>query len=111
MARRVLVGDLVRAAGLGEPRVPQAEQEPEGRQGRDEQPAVSGSTSGRVRTQAKALVHPAIDTTDIGAKSASAAAASRRSGRAATSRSTTAPVPARPWSAPIANAWRGVRPW
>ena len=53
----------------------------------------------------------AIETIDIGAKTASAAAASTRPGSAAISSTTTAPVPARPCSMPIPNAWRGERTW
>ena len=63
----------------------------------------------RVRIHANAVVDSAIEKIDIGAKTASASAASSRPGSAATSSRTTAPVPASPCSRPIASAWRGLR--
>ena len=55
------------------------------------------------------MVQAAMENTDIGANTASAAAASTWSGRAVISSTTTAPVPASPCSVPMANAWRGPR--
>ena len=52
----------------------------------------------------EAVVQSAIETADIGAKTASAAHASSGVGSAAISSSTTAPVPARPCSRPMPNA-------
>ena len=58
-----------------------------------------------MRTQANAAVQAAIETIDIGANTASASAASSCVGSAAIRSSTTAPVPASPWSSPIEAAW------
>ncbi len=54
-------------------------------------------------------MHATIETIDIGANTASASAASSWVGSAAISRSTTAPVPARPWSSPMDSACPGLR--
>ena len=50
------------------------------------------------------MVQAAIEMIDIGANTASAAAASSCVGSAAISNSTTAPVPASPWTTPIPKA-------
>lgn len=58
--------------------------------------SLAGLNKGRVSSQANAVVQAAIEMTDTGAKTASAAAASAWLGSAASRRSTTAPVPASP---------------
>ena len=98
--------------GSDEARVPDAEGDPEEADRRDQDAAVDRLDIRRVSTQAKAVVQSAIETIDIGANTASASAASSWVGRAASSSTTTAPVPASPCRRPMRErlARRAHRP-